>query len=229
MVSDMDIQDILILDTTWSFTGELLLRCVLMYIMIIVVLRLTGKRGVRQLSIFEVAIILCLGSIAGDPMFTEDLPLIQALVVMSTIMILYRVTTWLMMKYQPFEDLLEGKSAYIVENGQLVIEEIQKGKMSHDEFFAEMRQQSVEHLGQVRIGLLESDGKFSILYYADDQVKYGLPLFPKACELVKYVDPHKYYACRYCGNVTQLDSIQTQCIRCQCCEWAEAINCKRIT
>ena len=99
MVSDMDIQDILILDTTWSFTGELLLRCVLMYIMIIVVLRLTGKRGVRQLSIFEVAIILCLGSIAGDPMFTEDLPLIQALVVMSTIMILYRVTTWLMMKY----------------------------------------------------------------------------------------------------------------------------------
>ena len=49
MVSDMDIQDILILDTTWSFTGELLIRCVLMYIMIIVVLRLTGKRGVRQL------------------------------------------------------------------------------------------------------------------------------------------------------------------------------------
>ena len=229
MVSDMDIQDILILDTTWSFTGELLLRCVLMYIMIIVVLRLTGKRGVRQLSIFEVAIILCLGSIAGDPMFTEDLPLIQALVVMSTIMILYRVTTWLMMKYQPFEDLLEGKSAYIVENGQLVIEEIQKGKMSHDEFFAEMRQQSVEHLGQVRVGLLESDGKFSILYYADDQVKYGLPLFPKACELAKHVDLHEYYACCYCGNITQLGSIQTQCTRCQCCEWAEAINCKRIT
>ena len=229
MVSDMDIQDILILDTTWSFTGELLLRCVLMYIMIIVVLRLTGKRGVRQLSIFEVAIILCLGSIAGDPMFTEDLPLIQALVVMSTIMILYRVTTWLMMKYQPFEDLLEGKSAYIVENGQLVIEEIQKGKMSHDEFFAEMRQQSVEHLGQVRVGLLESDGKFSILYYADDQVKYGLPLFPKACELARQIDPHKHYACCYCGYVAQLDSLKTECERCQCCEWAVAINCKRIT
>lgn len=225
----MDLQDILILDTTWGFVGELLIRCFLMYIMIIVVLRLTGKRGVRQLSIFEVAIILCLGSIAGDPMFTDDLPLIQALVVMSTIVILYRVTTWLMMKYQPFEDLLEGKSAYIVENGQLVIEEIQKGKMSHDEFFAEMRQQSVEHLGQVRVGLLESDGKFSILYYADDQVKYGLPLFPKACELAKQVDNHKYYACVYCGYVTQLDSIKTECERCQCTEWTEAINCKRIT
>ena len=225
----MDIQDILILDTTWSFTGELLLRCVLMYIMIIVVLRLTGKRGVRQLSIFEVAIILCLGSIAGDPMFTEDLPLIQALVVMSTIMILYRVTTWLMMKYQPFEDLLEGKSAYIVENGQLVIEEIQKGKMSHDEFFAEMRQQGVEHLGQVRTGLLETDGKFSILFFKSDEVRPGLPLFPKTCSIVQQVKAGQLYACIYCGQVQTLSHADQQCPRCDSSQWAETIDCLRIT
>lgn len=229
MGSDMDIQDILILDTTWGFVGELLFRCVLMYIMIIAVLRLTGKRGVRQLSIFEVAIILCLGSIAGDPMFTEDLPLLHALVVMATIIVLYRLTTLLMMKYPAFEDLLEGKSAYIVKNGQLVIEEIKKGKMSHDEFFAEMRQQSVEHLGQVRVGLLESDGKFSLLYYPDDQVQYGLALFPNACELVQQVEPKRIYACMYCGFVTPLEHIDTPCKRCQCRDWTLAINCKRIT
>lgn len=225
----MDIKDILILDTTWSFVGELLIRCFLMYIMIIVVLRLTGKRGVRQLSIFEVAIILCLGSIAGDPMFSEDLPLLQALIVMLTIIVLYRTTTWLMMKYQPFEDLLEGKSSYIVEDGMLVIDEIKKGKMSHDEFFAEMRQQSVEHLGQVRVGLLESDGKFSILYYDDEDVRYGLPLFPKACQLVEYVEPHQMYACVYCGYVTPLEQHKEPCKRCECCDWTKAMHGARIT
>lgn len=112
-----------------------------MYTMIIVFLRLTGKRGVRQLSIFEVAIILALGSIAGDPMFDETLPLLQAFIVMSTIIILYRLTTYLTMQYQSFEDLLEGKPLYIVEDGEMVLEHISKGKMSHDEFFAEMRQQ----------------------------------------------------------------------------------------
>ena len=62
-----------------------MIRAALMFGMIILFLRLTGKRGVRQLSIFELAIILSLGSIAGDPMFTEDLPLVHALVVMTVV------------------------------------------------------------------------------------------------------------------------------------------------
>lgn len=225
----MDWVSIFIHDTTWSFASEILLRCIVMYIMIILFLRLTGKRGVRQLSIFEVAIILALGSIAGDPMFTEDIPLIQAVLVMSMIILMYRLTTWLMMKYQWFEDLLEGKPIYIVEDGLLVIEEIKKGKMSHDEFFAEMRQQGVEHLGQVRTGLLETDGKFSVLYFTDDQVKYGLPLFPKTCSIVEQVKADRLYACIYCGQVQNLSTAAQQCPRCKSAQWAEAINCLRIT
>ena len=124
----MDWATIFINDTTWEFATEILLRCVVMYAMIILFLRLTGKRGVRQLSIFEVTIILALGSIAGDPMFTEDLPLIQAALIMSVIIFLYRLTTWLMMKFQWFEDLLEGKPIHIVEDGLLVIDEIKKAK-----------------------------------------------------------------------------------------------------
>ncbi len=106
----MDWASIFIHDTTWAFAAEISVRAILMFSMIIIFLRLTGKRGVRQLSIFELAIILSLGSIAGDPMFTEDLPLIQALLIMSIVIFLYRLVTWLMMKYQPVEDLLEGKS-----------------------------------------------------------------------------------------------------------------------
>ncbi len=215
----MDWASIFIQDTTWAFASEILLRCMLMYIMIILFLRLTGKRGVRQLSIFEVAIILSLGSIAGDPMFTEDIPLIQAVLVMSVIILMYRLTTWLMMKYQWFEDLLEGKPIYIVENGVLVIEEIKKGKMSHDEFFAEMRQQGVEHLGQVRTGLLETDGKFSVLYL----------LFPKTCSIVEQVQAERLYACIYCGQVQNLVKATQQCPRCDSSQWAAAMNCTRIT
>ena len=78
-------------------------------------------RGVRQLSIFELTIILSLGS-----MFTEDLPIIQAVIIMSVVIGLYRLCTWFVMKYQPFEYLLEGKPVYIVENGRLVLEKIKR-------------------------------------------------------------------------------------------------------
>ena len=211
----MDLAQIFIHDTTWSFAAEVILRSIIMFVLIIVFLRLTGKRGVRQLSIFEVAILLALGSIAGDPMFEEDLPILQALIVMSVVIGLYRVITWLMMKYQPFEDLIEGKALYIVEDGELVLEKIKQGKMSHDEFFSEMRQQNVEHLGQVRVGLLESDGKFSILFY---------PPYKAVAD----IKMHHLYACTHCGKTMYIHGAQDVCPRCGCCDWAEAINTQRL-
>lgn len=220
----MDLAAIFIHDTTWSFAAEITLRVIVMFSMIILFLRFTGKRGVRQLSIFELAIILSLGSIAGDPMFTKDLPIIQAVLIMSIVILLYRLTTWLMMKYQPFEDLIEGKSLYIVEDGVLVLEKIEQGKMSHDEFFAEMRQQGIEHLGQVRVGLLETDGSFSILLFKHDQVRYGLPLFPKKYQPVSQIKAAHQYACMCCGVVNKISEPDQQCRRCGHDCWAEAIN-----
>ncbi|NNG99398.1 YetF domain-containing protein [Acinetobacter sp. ANC 5414] len=220
----MDWATLFIHDTTWTFAAEITIRVVLMFSMIMIFLRLTGKRGIRQLSIFELAIILSLGSIAGDPMFTEDLPLIQALLIMSIVITLYRLTTWLMMKYQPFEDLIEGKSLYIVEDGMLVLDKIKRGKMSHDEFFAEMRQQGIEHLGQVRAGLLETDGNFSILLFKPDEIRYGLPLFPKQYQQTTQVEPETYYACMHCGYVDYISKPDQQCSRCQSCHWAKALN-----
>ncbi|MGP4713474.1 MULTISPECIES: DUF421 domain-containing protein [unclassified Psychrobacter] len=224
----MDWAKIFIHDTTWLFGIEIILRAAIMFVMIIVFLRFTGKRGVRQLSIFELTIILSLGSIAGDPMFTEDLPIIQALIIMSVVILLYRLCTWAMMKYQPLENLLEGEAIYIVEDGMLVLDKIKKGKMSHDEFFAEMRQQGIEHLGQVRTGLLETDGTFSVLLYAPDNTGFGLPLFPKQYQATTEVEDNTYYACMHCGHVDYISQNDELCSRCEnnCRDWAKALNTK---
>ena len=101
----MDWAGIFIHDTTWAFVLEILVRVTVMFVLIILFLRFTGKRGVRQLSIFELTIILSLGSIAGDPMFTEDLPIIQAVLIMGSVITLYRLCTWAMMRFQLFWDL----------------------------------------------------------------------------------------------------------------------------
>ncbi|MEN8625923.1 DUF421 domain-containing protein [Psychrobacter proteolyticus] len=222
----MNWASIFIYDTTWLFAVEILIRVTVMFVLIITFLRFTGKRGVRQLSIFELTIILSLGSIAGDPMFTEDLPIIQAVLIMGTVISLYRLCTWAMMKFQPFEDLLEGRSMYIVEEGMLVLDKIKQGEMSHDEFFAEMRQQGVEHLGQVRVGLLEADGNFSILLHTSEKTDYGMPLFPKQYRPVEQVEAGVYYACMYCGYVDEISDPNQCCPRCKdnCNNWAKALN-----
>ncbi|WP_343620257.1 DUF421 domain-containing protein [Acinetobacter proteolyticus] len=224
----MNIIDIFIYDTSWDLVLEIIVRCFVMFFLILIFLKLSGKRGIRQLSIFEVAIILSLGSAAGDPMFIDEAPIAQAFVVMCTIIVLYRLITWAMMKSKKFEILLEGKPLCIVENGLMVIQDMQKEKYSHDEFFAEMRQQSVEHLGQVKVALLETDGCLSLLFFTKDETKWGLPLFPHDYKKTDYLNTELFYSCMYCGMTQRLLNLDHECVRCKGKDWTKSLQTPHI-
>lgn len=138
---------------------------------------------------------------------------------------MYVVTT----KYKIFEDLLEGRPTYIVENGLLGLEDAKKGKMSHDEFFAEMRQYGVRHLGQVEVGLLEADGEFSVLLFPHDETRYGLPIFPKEFQAATTLEEGHPYACMHCGDVEYISEPSEVCARCHhAIGWAKALNNKMV-
>ncbi len=212
-----------------DFIIEIFARTILMFLLILIVLRLSGRRGVRQLTLFEVAIILGLGSAAGDPMFQEDLPVIYGVVVLFSVIVFYKLITWLASRSDRLTRLLEGKAMVIVEEGMFNIKENRNADFSQNEFFAELRNQSVEHLGQVRIALLEVDGSMSILKYDEANTRYGLPLFPHAH---KAIDPGTVappYACMFCGHVVTTVIVKDQsCTRCHKEEWTKAINTKYI-
>jgi uncharacterized membrane protein YcaP (DUF421 family) len=134
------------------------------------------------------------------------------------------MTTWLMMKNKKIEKLLEGEPLYIVEHGMLVISDIKKEKYSHDEFFAEMRQQHIEHLGQVKSALLETDGCLSILFYSPQDTRWGLPLFPKSYITATVYETDRFYSCMYCGMTQHLQHLDQVCSRCDHIGWAKSFN-----
>src|SRR3990170_701192 len=107
-----------------------------MFVFILTALRTSGKRGIKQLSIFELVIIIGLGSAAGDPMFYKDVGIIPALIVFIVVVGLYRTVTWLSGRYLPFEHLIEGKPLYLIRDGKFSIEDFNKEDLSQDEFFA---------------------------------------------------------------------------------------------
>ncbi|PWS29449.1 DUF421 domain-containing protein [Pedobacter yonginense] len=211
-------------DLDLSLTLEIVIRTVIMFVLVLLFLRSTGKKGVRQLSIFEVAIIIALGSAAGDPMFNQDVAILPALVVFAVILMVYRLITYLTSKSEKVERLLEGEPMYIIEEGKFSLSEAGDSNFAKDEFFAEMRVQNIEHLGQVRIAVLETNGQVSFLYYDVKETKQGLPIFPKPYSLrSEHIAQKGLYACTRCGNVEELESKQ-QCTRCGKHEWVPAIN-----
>ena len=66
-----------------DFLGEVALRSLYTFILVFLFLKITGRRGVRQMSLFEVLIILTLGSAAGDVAFYDDVPMLPVLVVFA--------------------------------------------------------------------------------------------------------------------------------------------------
>ena len=80
-------------DENWNFLPEVKLSKFIMFIKVLVGVRLLGKGGVKQLSIFEIVVIISSGSVAGNPMFYKDVGILPALIVFIVIVGLYSLIT----------------------------------------------------------------------------------------------------------------------------------------
>lgn len=224
-----EIERMLFSDLPVQFIAEVVLRTVIMFVVVLLTLKFTGKRGVKQLSIFEVVIIISLGSAAGDPMFYEDVGLLPAITVFVVILLMYRSVTWLLGKSKRFENFIEGKIQCIIEDGQFSLHSFEKEDLAQDEFFAELRLRAIEHLGQVKNAYIETNGAISVFFYKEEDIKYGLPLRPQQFNLKSKVIPKSgVYACTFCANIQELKPTTAKCSVCSREEWVEAINTKRV-
>ncbi|CBG87754.1 DUF421 domain-containing protein [Citrobacter rodentium] len=213
-----------------EFLGEVALRSLYTFVLVYLFLKLTGRRGVRQMSLFEVLIILTLGSAAGDVAFYDDVPMLPVLVVFITLALLYRLVMWLMARSEKLEDLLEGKPVVIIEDGELAWEKLNRSNMTEFEFFMELRLNGVEQLGQVRLAILESNGQISVYFFEEENVKPGLSILPKYCtQRYKIAPDVGDYACVRCSEVVTLQAGESQpCPRCKNPEWSKASEAKRV-
>lgn len=219
---------ILFSDMPIQFLLEVAFRTVVMFFFLVITLRSAGKRGVKQLSIYEVVIIVALGSAAGDPMFYEDVGVLPALLVFLIVMGLYRLITSLAGRYQVFEKIVEGMPNYLIEDGEFSIDKFKKEHLSQDEFFSELRVNHVDHIGQVSIAILEASGEISVFFYPENEVKYGLPILPHLFnQKLREIPEAGIYACSFCANVENLAVGVNICDRCQKDTWVKARNTVR--
>ncbi|WP_019948001.1 DUF421 domain-containing protein [Hymenobacter aerophilus] len=217
-------------DTTWPFLLEIAARCGVMYLLILAALRVMGRRGVRQLSIFELSIILGLGSAAGDAMLYDDTPLLPTLVVFGMVTGLYTIFNVLTERFPGFSDWLEGEPILLVEEGVINRPNFEKQNITLKELFGELRQQQVEHLGQVRRAYIESDGETSVYFFPDDEVRPGLPIWPeRLAEAQPAATAPGPHACARCGHVRELAvAAPARCPVCQNDTWLPASTARRV-
>ncbi len=214
---------------SWHFIWEVMLRSFIMFCVSVATLRLLGKRGVKQ-RLFEIAVIITLGSAAGDAMFYKDVGLIPAIFVFIMIIILYKITSWLVAKNKWFDSFIEGQPELLINEGAFNFEVYKKQLVAQDEFFAELRLKSISQMGQVKRAYLEDSGEISIFYYEEDEVKYGMPVMPVPERTILLEIPSPgIYSCNSCGYTEDIRSVgKKNCAVCSKEKWVRATNEKRV-
>ena len=200
-----------------------------MFLILILALKFLSKRGVKQLSVFELAILIALGSATGDPMFYDHVPLLHGIIVIVVVIFLYRIITNFTGKSKTIEKLLEGKPVCLVNNGKIEFGNYEKIGLPYDKFFAELRLKGISHLGQVKKAYLETSGEISIYLFEDDEVLPGLPIFPELIEqATEKITDKKKYACIYCGHIQEVHTHKDNCKICRNKKWLLPSSEKRV-
>lgn len=215
----------------WGFLLEIVLRTVIMFLTIIISLRVLGKRGVKQLSIFELVVIIGLGSAAGDPMFYKEVGIVSSMLVFVVIIILYSSITALIGRFKKIENLFEGKAICLIEHGVFAIENFKKENLGSDEFFAEIRVKGISHLGQIEFAIEEVSGEISVFFNEDEKVKYGLPIMLNSLDNpIQNISITGHYSCTFCGFTEKKEEGNAgSCKNCGKKNWVEASNKIRVT
>ena len=214
----------------WSFLPEVALRTLIMFLIIITGLRFMGKRGVKQLSVVELVVIIGLGSAAGDPMFYKEVGIVFSLLVFLIIIVLYSSLTYIVGKSKKVEDVLEGKPVCLIQDGVFVLENYKKENLGSDEFFSELRLKGISHLGQVETAIEETSGELSVFYFADEEIRPGLSVMPGSLNspLTEITDGG-YFSCTFCAYTEEkAPGSAGSCPHCKRTCWVASSSKKRI-
>lgn len=216
---------ILIGSAPTAFLLEVLIRTVIMYLVLLVILRLMGKRMGGQLTISELAVMVTLGAIICVPMQIPDKGILQGIFVMICALIFQRGFSYIGFRGGKMETLMQGKEAVLVKDGVIVVDELEKANISRQQLYGVLRSQEIYNLGGVERIYIEACGIFSV--FKADNPRPGLSLFPPADEHIHEVQgtpEQDLYVCRMCGKTAESDKErQDSCTNCGCKDWEIAI------
>ena len=144
-------------------------RTVLLYGLLIVGLRLTGKRQIGQLEPIEFVLMMLLSDLASVPMQDFGLPLLQGIVPIATLLAFSTLLSGVSLLSIRFRSLICGEPTLIVRDGILQQSAMKRSRLTLDEVLEELRVQGVSSLADVKYAVLETSGQLSVLLRADAQ------------------------------------------------------------
>lgn len=142
---------------------EVALRTAVVYLFLVVVLRLAGRRELAQLSILDLVVLLIISNGVQNAMVGPNTTLIGGLVSAGTLVVLDRVLNSVLKRHRTIARFLEGEPVLLVRNGRILTNALRKIDMDRAELDAAVRAHGVATVNDVALAVLETDGRISVI------------------------------------------------------------------
>ena len=142
---------------------EIIARATVMYFFLWLVARGTGKRQLSEMTAFELILLVTLGDLVQQGVTQEDMSLTGAMLAVGTVTVWVVLFSYVEWRFPRIRPLVEGVPVVVVQDGQPVEEILRLERVTMDELREGARNQGISDLGDIRLGVLEPDGKFSFI------------------------------------------------------------------
>ena len=140
-----------------------LLRTLILYAVIVICIRLMGKRQVGELQTNEFVVTLLISELASIPMQESGTPLFSGIVPILTLVICELLVSGAMIKWTGFRRLLCGRPVVLSRNGQLNLNQLARVRLTIEDLTEELRLQNIFDLNEVAFAAVETNGQISVL------------------------------------------------------------------
>jgi uncharacterized membrane protein YcaP (DUF421 family) len=145
------------------------MRTIIMYSVVMISMRLMGKRQVGQLEPNELAIMILISELAAIPMQDNEMRLFQGILPIATLVTLEILTSVAALKNIRLRGVISGRPNILIENGKLQRKEIKKSRMTLGEVMEELRIKGVTDLSMIQYAIMETNGQISVILYPEHQ------------------------------------------------------------
>lgn len=138
-------------------------RTVILYILVVCIMRVMGKRQIGELQPFELVIAIMLSELAAVPMQDTGIPLIHGVIPILTLMILQILISLITLKSQNARKIICGMPSILIEDGKVIENELMKQRLNLDDLMEDLRMAGYINISDIEYAILENSGKLSII------------------------------------------------------------------
>jgi uncharacterized membrane protein YcaP (DUF421 family) len=142
---------------------EIVLRGALIYVALLLLLRLSGKRTVGQFTPFDLLVLVLLGDAVQGAMIAEDKSVTGGVLLVATLLVLNWLAGFVSARSRSVDRLLEGTPELLVRDGTLYESVLRRSNISHTDLKESMRKAGCTRMEDVRLAVLETNGQITVV------------------------------------------------------------------